>query len=76
MVLGVLVYLLTVISAFAAGMAPRGFGQDGSAFPGLLVLVLGLIPLALWVLLLRVGLETSVANVRTAMDVRALRERA
>jgi hypothetical protein len=42
---------------------------------GLLVLILGLVPAFFMVLAVRVGLEVTLATVRTAIDARALRTR-
>jgi len=42
---------------------------------GLLVLIFGLIPALFVILVVRMGLEVSMATVRTAIDVRALRDR-
>jgi hypothetical protein len=62
--LGVLTWLFYVVIGFAS-----------EPVVGVLALVLGWIPTLLFVLLLRVALEVSLAGVRTAMDVRVLRER-
>jgi hypothetical protein len=42
---------------------------------GLLVLILGLVPAFFMILAVRVGLEVTLATVRTAIDARALRTR-
>ena len=59
-----LVYVANVILAFV--MTP---------ILGILVLIFGWIPALLMVLAVRVGLEVTLATVRTAIDARALRNR-
>lgn len=77
-VLTALGYVFGVIAAFISG-APRDYGMgirsDGSVLPGILMLVFGWIPGAFFILLLRVALEMTLSSVRTAMDVRVLRQR-
>lgn len=76
-VLAALWWVLIVIGAFFAGM-PRdyGFGETGgSPLLGVLAVVFGWIPAAFAVLMLRLALESVLSNVRTAIDVRVLRER-
>ncbi len=72
-------YLGTVIGAFAAFAPSRdiGFGVEvpGTPLPGILALLLAWIPAAFFVLLLRMALEMVLSSVRTAADVRVLRER-
>lgn len=77
--LGALVYIGWVLSAFSfTAMVAESPFSDGGGSPlfGILVLLFGWIPVAFWILVLRVGLEMALANVRTATDVRALREQA
>jgi hypothetical protein len=74
----VLAYVGNVLLSFALFLpdADLGFTKiAGSAVPGLVALVVGWIPALIVVLAVRVGLEQSMAAVRTAMDVRAFRER-
>jgi hypothetical protein len=77
-VLSVLWWLLTVIGGFQAG-APRDFGfgveTEGTPLFGVLALLLGWIPVAFFILVLRISLEHVLSSVRTATDVRVLRER-
>lgn len=71
-------YVISVISMFVAGL-PRDYGfgveSEGTVVPGILTLVFGWIPGAFFILLLRVGLEQVLSNVRTATDIRVLRTR-
>jgi uncharacterized membrane protein YtjA (UPF0391 family) len=77
-VLVVVSYVISVISMFIAGL-PRDYGfgveSEGTVVPGILTLVFGWIPGAFFILLLRVGLEQVLSNVRTATDIRVLRTR-
>jgi hypothetical protein len=77
-VLAVLWYIGIIIGGFQLG-APRdyGFGIEtpGTAVPGVLAILLGWIPAAFFILLLRLALEQVLSSVRTATDVRVLRER-
>jgi len=76
-VLAVLWYVISVISAFAA-FGSRDYGMfetQGTAVPGILMLLFGWIPVAFFVLALRLALEQVLSSVRTATDVRVLRER-
>lgn len=77
-VLSVLWWLLTVIGGFQAG-APRDFGfgveTEGTAMYGVLALIFGWIPVAFFILVLRLSLEHVLSSVRTATDVRVLRDR-
>lgn len=77
-VLATLSYVLSVIAAFAAG-AGRDYGYgietSGTILPGLLALLFGWIPVAFFILVLRLALEQVLASVRTATDARVLRER-
>lgn len=50
-------------------------GGGGFTTMGILSLVLGWIPVALWVLVVRVFLEAAVAMIRTAGDARVIREK-
>jgi hypothetical protein len=68
----------TIVMFVAAASQPEitGYssGPSGSDFvPAILSLLLGWIPVLLWLLLVRVLLEAAMALVRTASDVRALR---
>jgi hypothetical protein len=68
----------TIVMFVAAASTPEiaGYssGPSGSDFvPAILSLLLGWIPVLLWLLLVRVLLEAAMALVRTAGDVRALR---
>ena len=78
MALAVLSYVGVILAGFEAG-APRdyGFGVEtqGSALPGILAILFGWIPAAFFILVLRLALEQVLASVRTAADVRVLRER-
>lgn len=77
-VIGVLAYLGMVISGFAAGRGVMYIGGSRgpySAVPGMLALLFGWIPVVFYLLLLRVGLETSLAMVRAATDLRVMRGR-
>jgi len=76
-VLVTLGWIFGVIGAFLSG-APRSYGSlqtEGTIVPGILMLIFGWIPGAFFILLLRVTLELTLSNVRTAMDVRVLRQR-
>lgn len=78
-VLGALWWIGGTIVLFAAAasqpvIAGYSTGPSGSDFiPGILSLLLGWIPVLLWLLFVRVLLEAAMALVRTATDVRALR---
>lgn len=77
MVLAALGYLSVILSGFQLG-APRdyGFGQSpGSPVPGVLAILFGWIPAAFFILVLRLALEQVLSSVRTATDVRVLRQR-
>ena len=77
-ILCVLAYVGTVLMAFAIFMPDQDFlgtKVPGSAFPGILALVLGWIPGFILILVARVSFEQALATVRTAIDVRALRTR-
>lgn len=77
-VLAVLWYLLAIVAGFQVG-APRDFGfgveTPGTAVPGVLAILFGWLPAAFFVLVLRLALEQVLSSVRTATDVRVLRER-
>jgi hypothetical protein len=73
-----LTYVGNVLVAFAIFLPDldfAGFKVPGSAFPGIVALVLGWIPAFIVILVMRVALEGGLANVRTAIDARALRMR-
>ena len=78
-ILCLLTYVGNVLMAFAIFMPDQDFGgffkYSGSAFPGILALVLGWIPGFFLILGVRVALEQALATVRTAIDARALRTR-
>ena len=78
-ILSVLAYVGGVVMAFAIFMPDRDIGAffkySGSAFPGILALVLGWIPGFITILVMRVSFEQALATVRTAIDARALRNR-
>ena len=78
-ILCVVVYIGTVFLAFAIFLPDQNiagyYKYTGSAFPGILALVLGWIPALLTILWMRVALEACLATVRTAIDARALRLR-
>lgn len=78
-VLAALWWIGMVVGAFTAFAPDRdlGFGAviPGTPVPGIIAILIGWIPAALFVLLLRVGLELALSNVRTAGDVKVLRER-
>ena len=74
-ILCVLAYVGTVLMAFAIFMPDHDFlgtKVPGSAFPGILALILGWIPAFITILGTRVRLEQALASVRTAIDARAL----
>jgi len=74
----VLTYIGNVYMAFAIFLPDQdilGTKYTGSAFPGIMALVLGWIPAFILILGMRVALEQALANVRTAIDARALRTR-
>jgi len=74
-ILCVLGYVGTVLMAFAIFMPDQDFlgtKVSGSAFPGILALVLGWIPAFIIILGTRLSLEQALATVRTAIDARAL----
>jgi len=74
----VLAYAGNALLAFAVFMPDQdiaGFRHTGSAFPGILALVLGWIPGLILILVARVSFEQALATVRTAIDARALRTR-
>ena len=74
-----LMYVGVVLAAFAIFLPDQNIGgyirYRGSAFPGFLALVLGWIPAFLTILRARLSMEQALANVRTAIDARALRTR-
>lgn len=78
-VLAALWWIGMIIGAFGAFAPTRdmGFGIaiPGTPVPGIIAILIGWIPAAVFVLLLRIGLELALSNVRTAMDVKILRER-
>ncbi|WP_420115024.1 DUF4282 domain-containing protein [Pseudactinotalea sp.] len=77
MVLAALWYLGIIIAGFQLG-APREtmFGSSpGSAVPGILAILFGWIPAAFFILVMRLALEQVLSSVRTAVDVRVLRQR-
>lgn len=77
-ILCVVAYVGIVLMAFALFMPDQDFlgtKVSGSAFPGMLALILGWIPAFIVILGTRVRLEQALATVRTAIDVRALRTR-
>ena len=75
----VLAYVGTAFMAFAIFLPDQDIGgffkYSGSAFPGILALVLGWIPGFILILVARVSFEQALATVRTAIDARALRNR-
>lgn len=76
--LSVLWWLFLIIAGFQAGR-PRDYGfgveTEGTIVLGILAILFGWIPAAFFILLLRLSLELTLSSVRTAMDVRVLRER-
>ncbi|MFV0253906.1 MAG: DUF4282 domain-containing protein [Beutenbergiaceae bacterium] len=80
--LAVLGYIINVIMAFIVGgllgvaMDPLGNTSDiSSVLLGMAGLLLGWIPALFGLLMLRVGLEVALSNVRSASDVQLLRQR-
>jgi hypothetical protein len=70
--------IASVFLAFAIFLPDQntaGYKYAGSAFPGILALVLGWIPAFLTILWMRVALQACLATVRTAIDGRVLRLR-
>ncbi len=65
MIVIALYYMAIVIAGFAAG----------GPFLGIVAIIAGLIPAFLSLLGIRAGLEAMMATVRTAIDIRALRDR-
>ena len=78
-ILCVLTYVGNALMAFAIFMPDQDiagvYKYTGTAFPGILALVLGWIPGFIIILGVRVSLERALATVRTAIDARALRTR-
>lgn len=77
-ILGIVGYAAFVLMMFAVFLPDREIlytKVQGSAVPGVLALIFGWLPVARTILSTRVGLERSLALVRTAIDVRALRDR-
>ena len=77
-ILCVLTYIGVVLMAFAIFLPDQdigGYKYTGSAFPGILALLLGWIPAFLQILRARLSLEQTLAGVRTAIDARVLRTR-
>jgi len=77
-IFSVLTYVGNVFLAFAIFLPDQdiaGFKYTGSAFPGIVMLLLGWIPAFIIILVIRVALEQALATVRTAIDARALRMR-
>jgi len=77
-ILCVVAYVGIVLMAFALFMPDQDFlgtKVSGSAFPGMLALILGWIPAFIVILGTRVRLEQALATVRTAIDASALRTR-
>ena len=77
-ILGIAVYAAIVLMMFALFLPDREIlysKVQGSAVPGVLAMILGWIPVARTILSTRLSLERSLALVRTAIDVRALRDR-
>ena len=78
-ILCVLTYVGNALMAFAIFMPDHDiagvYKYTGTAFPGILALVLGWIPGFIIILGVRVSLERALATVRTAIDARALRTR-
>lgn len=76
--LAVLWYLFLIIGGFQIG-APRdsgyGISTPGTPILGILAILFGWIPAVFSILVLRLALEQVLASVRTATDVRVLRER-
>jgi hypothetical protein len=74
----VLAYLGGVALAFGLFLPDMDLGftkVSGTPWPGVLATLLGWIPPLIAVLSVRVGLEQTLATVRTALDARALRTR-
>lgn len=67
-------HLTSSISGAFGGGGSDG-GANGFTTLGILSLVLGWIPVALWIFLVRAFLEAAIAMVRTAGDARSIREK-
>ncbi|OYO18594.1 hypothetical protein CGZ93_14275 [Enemella dayhoffiae] len=70
------VFLVGQVMASAMGGMLGGSSSGASGvfvFLGLMALVLGLVPLAFWIISLRMGLEFMLATVKTQQDTAALR---
>lgn len=78
-ILTIVSYLGGVITTFVTTLPDHDLGLGvvikGSPYPGLAALLLGWIPALLVILGTRLGVEQVLANVRTAMDVRRVRDR-
>src|SRR5690606_25174059 len=71
---GVVYWLSAIIGGFTVGSIGAEFGGGSNPVLGLLAIFFGWIPVLFWILIVRIGLEFAVANVRTATDIRKVRE--
>ena len=72
---GVLYWLMTIIGGFTIGSLGAGITGESNPVLGILALIFGWIPVLFWIFIVRIGLEAAVANVRTATDIRTVREK-
>ena len=79
-VIAVLWWLFAIISGFGIGsvqeaLSPFGSRGDGTVVFGVMALLFGWIPPAIFLILVRLGLEFSVATIRTAQNTSQLVDR-
>lgn len=80
-VIAALWWLFAIISGFGMGslsgmFSPYGYGSgDGTVVFGVLAILFGWIPPALFLIVVRLGLEFTVATIKTAQNTSVLVER-
>ncbi len=74
-VVGVLYWIMSIVGGFTIGALGAGVTGDSNPALGLFAVFLGWIPVLFWIAIVRIGLEAAVANVRTATDIRVVREK-
>ncbi len=74
-VVGVIYWIMSIIVGFTIGSIAEPITGASNPVLGILALIFGWIPVLFWIAIIRVGLEAAVANVRTATDIRVVREK-
>ena len=79
-VVAALWWLFTIIAGFGMGsigdsLSPYGSSSDGTVFLGIMAILFGWILPALFLVGVRVGLEFTVATIKTAQNTSILAER-